>query len=175
VSTDERYPLGKFESPAAISSAERQNAITILAKTPGWLRHAVDDLNASQLATPYRVGGWTVRQLVHHIGDSHMNAFTRMRLALTEDWPTIKPYDQGAWAELHDAQAAPVEWSLELVESLHARWVMMLTPLTEEQWKRGYMHPENGRQPLDLTVLLYAFHSRHHLAHITHLSAREGW
>jgi hypothetical protein len=115
-----------------------------------------------------------VRQLAHHIADSHMNAFIRVRLALTEDWPTIKPYDEQAWATLHDS-AAPVEWSLELVESLHARWVMLLQSLTDEQWQRGYRHPENGPMSVEVATLMYAWHSRHHVAHITHLRAAGGW
>lgn len=171
---DPRYPLGKFERPEIISPDELRNALATLAETPGLLRNAVEGLNHSQLDTPYREGGWTVRQVVHHVADSHMNCFIRMRLALTEDWPEIRPYLEKEWAKLHDAQA-PVEWSLELVESLHARLVMMLTSLTDEQWKRGYVHPVNGRMTLDTVALLYAWHSRHHIAHITHLRARESW
>jgi uncharacterized damage-inducible protein DinB len=172
--TDPRYPIGRFERPETISSEDRANAIATLAELPEQLRNAVEGLGSAQLNTPYRDGGWTVRQLVHHIADSHMNAFIRVRLALTEDWPTIKPYDEKAWATLHDS-AAPIEWSLELVESLHARWVMLLQSLTEEQWMRGYRHPENGEITLDAVTLLYAWHSRHHVAHITHLRASEGW
>lgn len=172
--TDPRYPIGRFERPETISSEDRTNAIATLAELPEQLRNAVEGLGSAQLNTPYREGGWTVRQLVHHIADSHMNAFIRVRMALTEDWPTIKPYDEKAWATLHDS-AAPVEWSLELVESLHARWVMMLQSLTEEQWMRGYRHPENGETALDVATLMYAWHSRHHLAHITHLRVSEGW
>ncbi len=171
---DVRYPVGLFERPAAVSPGELRNAITVLAETPEVLRHAVDGLDPVQLMTPYRDGGWSVRQVVHHIADSHMNAFIRTRLALTEDWPTIKPYDEKAWAELHDA-AAPIEWSLELVESLHARWVMLLFSLGPAQWQRGFIHPENGRTRVDVATLAYAWHSRHHIAHITQLRAREGW
>jgi uncharacterized damage-inducible protein DinB len=171
---DPRYPVGKFEKPEKITVEDRLGAISSLAELPEMLRNAVEGLDSGQLNTPYREGGWTVRQLVHHIADSHMNAFIRMRLALTEDWPTIKPYDEKAWATLHDS-TAPVEWSLELIESLHARWVMMLQSLSEEQWIRGYKHPENGPQTLDLVALVYAWHSRHHVAHITHLRAHEGW
>ena len=138
------------------------------------LRNAVDGLDTAQLSTPYREGGWLVRQVVHHVADSHMNAFTRLRLALTEDWPTIKPYDQMAWAALRD-YAAPTEWSLELVESLHARWVMLLQSLSEEQWQRGYRHPENGPMTIEVMTLMYAWHSLHHVAHITHLRAKESW
>jgi uncharacterized damage-inducible protein DinB len=171
---DPRYPVGKFVAPATITPDDRSIALAALAELPEQLRNAVDGLNAAQLNTPYREGGWTVRQLVHHIADSHMNAFVRVRLALTEDWPVIKPYDEKAWATLHDA-AAPVEWSLELVESLHARWVMLLQSLKEEQWIRGYKHPENGPVSVETATLMYAWHSRHHVAHITHLRASEGW
>ncbi len=174
MTSDPRYPIGRFERPESITPSELRDAIAVLAETPGLLRNAVDGLKAPRLATPYREGGWTIRQLVHHIADSHMNAFIRLRLALTEDWPTIKPYDEKAWAQLHDA-AAPIEWSLELVESLHARWVMLLFSLTAEQWQRGFVHPENGQMTLDAATLLYAWHSRHHIAHITHLRAKEGW
>ncbi|HTC76664.1 MAG TPA: putative metal-dependent hydrolase, partial [Edaphobacter sp.] len=117
--------MGRFVAPATITPDDRTGAIATLAEMPEELRNAVEGLDATKLNTPYRDGGWTVRQLVHHIADSHMNAFIRIRLALTEDWPVIKPYDEKAWATLHDS-AAPVEWSLELVESLHARWVMLL-------------------------------------------------
>jgi hypothetical protein len=174
VSTDPRFPIGRFERPETVDPAELQNAIAVLAETPGLLRNAVDGLNAARLNTPYREGGWTVRQVVHHVADSHMNAFIRIRLALTEDWPAIKPYDEQAWALLHDAEA-PVEWSLELVESLHARWVMLLFSLNETQWQRGYVHSKSGRIPVDVATLTYAWHSRHHIAHITHLRAKEGW
>jgi uncharacterized damage-inducible protein DinB len=172
--TDPRYPIGKFERPEIITPEDRLNAIATLAELPEDLRNAVEGLSSGQLNTPYREGGWTVRQLVHHIADSHMNAFIRVRLALTEDWPTIKPYDEAAWAKLHDS-VAPIEWSLELIESLHARWVMLLQSFTEEQWKRGFRHPESGDTTLDVATLNYAWHSRHHVAHITHLRTKEGW
>ena len=174
MSTDARYPIGRFEAPEVVAQSELRDAIAVLGETPGLLRNAVEGLGGSQLAVPYRDGGWTVRQVVHHVADSHMNAFIRLRLALTEDWPAIKPYDEKAWAQLHDA-TAPIEWSLELVESLHARWVMLLESLTDEQWKRGFVHPINGRTTLDVATMLYAWHSRHHIAHITHLRAKEGW
>jgi hypothetical protein len=171
---DPRYPVGRFTAPSSISPDERTDAIATLAELPEQLRNAVDGLSFAQLSTPYRDGGWTLRQLVHHVADSHMNALIRIKLALTEDWPTIKPYDEKAWATLHDV-AAPIEWSLELVESLHARWVMLLQSLTEAQWHRGYNHPESGPTTVEAATLLYAWHSRHHVAHITHLRAKEGW
>jgi DinB superfamily len=171
---DPRYPVGRFERPEAITPDERNGAIATLAELPELLRNAVDGLDGTQLNTPYRTGGWTVRQVVHHVADSHMNAFIRVRLALTEDWPTIKPYDEAAWATLHDS-TAPVEWSLELIESLHARWVMLLQSLEEAEWLRGYKHPESGPANVEMVTLLYAWHSRHHVAHITHLRARKDW
>ena len=171
---DPKYPIGDFEPPATISQDERTGAVATLAELPEQLRNAVDGLSSAQLGTPYREGGWTLRQVVHHVADSHMNAYVRVKLALTEDWPTIKPYDEAAWAKLHDV-AAPVEWSLELIESLHARWVMLLQSLDETQWKRGYKHPEDGPVTVELSALTYAWHSRHHVAHITHLRAKEGW
>lgn len=171
---DPRYPIGKFVQPETITEDDRLNAIATLAEMPEELRNAVDGLDMAQLNTPYREGGWTVRQLVHHIADSHMNAFIRIRLALTEDWPTIKPYDEAAWATLHDS-VAPVEWSLELIESLHARWVMLLQSLKEAQWLRGYKHPENGPTTVEQAALLYAWHSQHHVAHLTHLRTEKKW
>lgn len=171
---DPRYPIGKFARPETITFDDRIGAIATLAELPEQLRNAVEELDSAQLNTPYREGGWTLRQLVHHIADSHMNAFIRVRLALTEDWPAIKPYDEAAWANLHDS-VAPVEWSLELVESLHARWVMLLQSLDDAQWQRGFKHPDNGPATVELTALIYAWHSRHHIAHITHLRAKEDW
>jgi len=157
-----------------ITPDDRLAAIASLAELPEELRNAVDGMDSARLNTPYREGGWTVRQLVHHIADSHMNAFIRVRLALTEDWPTIMTYDENAWAVLHDS-TAPVEWSLELIESLHARWVMLLQSLSEEQWIRGFRHPDHGPMSVEMATLVYAWHSRHHVAHITHLRSKEGW
>jgi len=169
-----RYPLGVFRRPALITSEDRALAIATLAELASELRHVVRGLDMVQLETPYRAGGWTVQQLVHHIADSHMNALMRVKLALTEDTPTIKPYDEKAWAQLHDS-AAPIEWSLELVECLHARWVMLLQSLTEAEWQRSFVHPERGPQTIELATLLYAWHSRHHVAHIGRLRSREDW
>ncbi len=171
---DHRYPIGTFQRPETITPDIRGHAVAVLADLPTHLRNAVQDLRDAQLATPYRDGGWTVRQLVHHVADSHLNAFTRVKLALTEDWPTIKPYDEKSWATLHDS-AAPAEWSLNLIEALHARWVMLLQSLDEAQWTRGFRHPERGPMSVELATCLYAWHSRHHTAHITHLRQREGW
>lgn len=171
---DPRFPIGKLAMPERISTDERNVAVATLAELPEQLRNAVDGLSHTQLGEPYREGGWTVRQVVHHIADSHMNAFVRVRLALTEDWPTIKTYDEAAWAKLHDS-AAPVEWSLSLIESLHARWVMMLQALDEEQWARGFNHPENGPVTVEQATMVYAWHSRHHVAHIIQLRMKEDW
>jgi uncharacterized damage-inducible protein DinB len=172
---DPRYPVGRFQRPEQVTPHQRMAAIAELATLPGKLKEALEGLDRVQLETPYRKGGWTVRQLVHHIADSHMNAFIRIRLALTEDWPTIITYDEKAWALLHDSTAAPAGWSVELIENLHARWVLLLDSLTEEQWQRGFRHPERGPSTLELTMLLYAWHSRHHVAHITKLRERMGW
>lgn len=171
---DPRYPIGKFTPPETITPEDRRHAILTLAEMPELLREAVRHLNEAQLGTPYREGGWTLRQVVHHVADSHMTAFHRLRKALTEDWPEVNGYDEKAFAELPDV-AAPVEWSLELIESVHARWVMVLQMLTEEQWHRGFRHSERGPMALDRTMLMYAWHSRHHVAHITRLRAQRGW
>ncbi len=171
---DPRFPVGTFTLPEEITPEERVYAVSTLAELPSQLRNAVDDLDPEQLDTPYREAGWTVRQVVHHLADSHMNAVVRMRLALTEDWPAVLPYDEKAWAMLHD-YAGPVEWSLELIESLHARWVMLLQSLGSEEWHRGFKHPKMGPMTIETATMLYAWHSRHHVAHITHLRAREGW
>jgi hypothetical protein len=172
---DPRFPIGKFFPPDPITPDDVTSAITTIAELPSELRNAVQGLSYEQLSTPYREDGWTVRQLVHHIADSHMNAVIRVRLALTEDWPTIKPYDEKTWATLHDSAAAPIEWSLELIEALHARWVMLLQSLQPDQWKRGYNHPEAGPQTIERATLTYAWHSLHHVAHINHLRANQSW
>lgn len=171
---DPRYPVGKFTRPESIAAHHRLAAIATLAELPSRLRYAVDGLSSAQLDTPYRDGGWTVRQLVHHIADSHMNAYVRVKLALTEDSPTVKPYNEKLWAELKDS-TAPVEWSLTFLESLHARWVMLLESLDDAQWQRQFVNPERGPMTIELATLIYAWHSRHHVAHITRLRLNEGW
>ena len=173
--SDPRYPIGDFIRPAAVDANQRRASIAILAALPENLRAAVYGLTEAQIDTPYREGGWTVRQLVHHVADSHLNAYVRTRLALTEDWPTIKTYEEKLWAELADARTLPVEVSLELLESLHRRWVALLESLSEEQWARGYNHPESGRQTLAQVIAMYDWHSRHHVAHITALRKSRGW
>jgi len=142
---------------------------------PQRLTAAVAGLSDHQLDTPYREGGWTVRQVVHHLADSHANAYVRCKLALTEDWPTIKPYDQAAWAELSDSRWLPIDVSLSFLSALHQRWVALFESLSDEDFRRGYNHPESGRQNLAHVLALYDWHSRHHTAHITSLRARMGW
>jgi hypothetical protein len=171
---DPRFPIGKFHRAEA-NLTDHAASIAVLAALPENLRAATDRLSHSQLDTPYRDGGWTVRQLVHHVADSHMNAYIRIRLALTEDWPTIKPYNEKLWAELPDALTASPDHSLRLLDALHYRWVLLLRTLSEDQWQRGYNHPENGRQSIAEAVALYDWHSRHHTAHIVELRKRMGW
>ena len=172
---DRRYPVGKFEAPARFTAALRAQCLGDIERTPAALRGAVAGLSPAQLDTPYRPGGWTVRQVVHHLPDSHMNAYVRVKLALTEDEPTIKPYEQARWAELIDGRTAPPEVSLSLLDSLHARWTMLLKSLAPEQFARKFRHPEVGVVTLDWLLAMYSWHGRHHVAHITALRKREGW
>ena len=172
--TDPRYPIGEAQIPDPIPQETLVLAMANLAGLPAKLAAAVEGLDDAQLDTPYREGGWTVRQVVHHVADSHMHAFARIRFALTEPSPAIMPYDEAAWARLPDS-AAPVDWSLELLKALHARWVMLLKALTEEQWKRAFLHPERGRVTIERAALEYAWHSLHHTAHVTHLREKRGW
>jgi uncharacterized damage-inducible protein DinB len=171
---DPRYPIGNFSVPASSMAGIRTAHIQTLRLLPERLSTAVAGLDDRQLDTPYREGGWTVRQVVHHVADSHANAYIRFKLALTEDWPTIKPYDEAAWAMLPDSQL-PVGVSLDLIAALHARWVSLLESLSEEDFHRGYVHPAGGRQNLAQVLALYEWHARHHTAHITNLRARNGW
>jgi uncharacterized damage-inducible protein DinB len=176
MNNDLRHPIGNFARPATLTRQEREEAIQKIAELPKKLRDAVRGLSETQLDTPYREGGWTVRQTVHHVADSHMQATARIRLALTEDWPAIAPYKENLWAELEDARALPVEVSLQLLDSLHARWVALLRSLDESAWsKRGYKHPESGKQTVEQVAALYSWHGRHHTAHITSLRERMGW
>ena len=169
------YPIGGPRRAESSTAPERSAAIEGIRQLPQSLRSAAAGLSEEQLETPYRPGGWTVRQLVHHVADSHMNAYVRVRLALTEEWPTIVPYQEPRWAELKDARAAAVSTSLDLLQALHARWVQLFASLDEHDWKRGYVHPENGREALERVVVVYDWHGRHHTAHVTQLSARMGW
>jgi uncharacterized damage-inducible protein DinB len=174
-SMDLRYPVGRFSFPKAISAAERSLFVDQIAETPARLQAAVAGLSEDQLQTPYRSGGWTVRQVVHHMPDSHLNSYLRFRLALTEEEPAIKTYQENLWAELPDARTAPIDASLGLLEHLHARWVLLLRSLTGDQWKRTFRHPELGLVSLENNAALYAWHGRHHVAHITQLRERTGW
>lgn len=175
LSGDLRYPVGKFHFPDSVSAEERAGFIDQIAEAPARMRAAVAGLDDAQLDTPYRPGGWTVRQVVHHVPDSHMNSYVRFRLALTEDDPVIKPYEEARWAQLSDARAMPIEPSLALLESLHARWVPLLRSMSEAEWKRSFRHPELGPVRLEQNAALYAWHGRHHVGHITALRERMGW
>jgi uncharacterized damage-inducible protein DinB len=173
--TDLRYPVGKFHFEGTLSEEQKAKALDDIAQTPAKLRAAVTGLSEAQLETPYRPGGWTVRQVVHHVPDSHMNSYVRFKLALTEDAPTIKPYAEDRWAELADTKATPIEVSLTMLDSLHNRWVRLLRSLTAEEWERTFRHPDLGAMTLEKTLALYAWHGRHHVAHITGLRDRSGW
>ena len=172
---DLRYPIGKLDRKSTLSPDERRAALDGIAAAPARLRTAVRDLGDSQLDTPYRPGGWTVRQLVHHVADSHMNAYIRFRLALTEDNPTIKPYDEALWAELPDMRAMPVAVSLDLLDRLHERMVFMLRGIPASSFARPLTHPENGPMTIDALLNVYAWHGRHHTAHVTALRERMKW
>ncbi len=171
---DLRYPVGKYVPEENLSDARRSELVGQIAETPAKLRAAVKGLDDRQLDTPYRDGGWTVRQVAHHLPDSHMNAFIRFKLGLTEDFPTIKPYEEKLWADLADAKL-PIEPSLALLESLHTRWVTLLKAMTAADYQRKIKHPELGELKLEKVLGLYAWHGRHHVAHITALRDRMGW
>lgn len=171
-----QYPIGKFHAPASVDGPALKEAIRTIAAFPDKLSHAISGLSKEQLDTPYRPGGWTIRQVVHHCADSHLNALMRIKAALTEDNPIIKPYDQAQWAELPDSLLLPPEISIQLLRSVHTRWVMILDHLGEEDWQRTYVHPAHTEiQVLNKVTLMYAWHCEHHLAHITRLTGRMGW
>ena len=172
---DLRYPTGPFSFDDHPAADKRRDSIRAIAGTPDALRQAVKGLTDAQLDTPYRPGGWSVRQVVHHVPDSHMNAYVRFKLALTEERPTIKPYDEGAWARLADTAGTPVETSLALLDALHRRWVVLLESMREEDFRRVLTHPDRGPVTTDWLLQLYAWHGRHHTAHVTGLREREGW
>ena len=172
---DPRYPIGKFTPPQQVTPAMRAQAINAIAEAPAHLRAAVKGLTDSQLDTPYREGGWTVRQVVHHVPDSHLNAYVRLKLALTESEPTIKPYDEARWAELADAKL-PIDVSLTLLDSVHERWITLWRSLKPEQFARTVRHPEHpGQLTVDWLLFQYAWHGQHHTAHITQLRKAENW
>jgi hypothetical protein len=170
-----KYPVGKFERPELVTPEMRHEYLAILEAAPAAFRAAVKGLDDRQLDTPYRDGGWTVRQVIHHMPDSHMNSYMRFRWALTEEAPAVKGYPEDKWAELFDARSAPIEPSLALLENLHFRWVMLLKSLTDADFARTFVHSELGPVRLDTNLALYAWHSRHHTAHITQLRERMGW
>lgn len=173
--TDLRYPIGKFTPPERITSQDLQEAIDVIAALPAELRAVSSDLSEERLDTPYRADGWTVRQVIHHVADSHINSYVRLRLALTEKEPEIKVYDERAWAELVDARHEEIGVSLDLLDALHRRWTILLRSLTDAEWAKTFRHPERGLMRLDVNTLLYAWHSKHHLAHISGLRDRLNW
>jgi hypothetical protein len=172
---DSRYPIGDFAMPAQVTPARRQQAIEELAVMPSKMRATVKGLSDTQLDTPYREGGWTVRQVVHHVPDSHLNAYVRLKLALTEDKPTIKPYNEAAWAELADSKSTPIEVSLTLLDSVHVRFVQLWRSLKPEHFARTFVHPDHGERTVDWLLFLYEWHGKHHTAHITELRKQKGW
>jgi uncharacterized damage-inducible protein DinB len=172
---DLRYPVGRFTAEADVTPEKRRGWIRQIAETPATLRAAVANLSDGQFDTPYRPGGWTVRQVLHHVPDSHMHAYCRYKLALTEDNPTIKPYDEAEWAKVADTARTPPDVSLSLLDALHTRWVILLESMAGSDFARPLQHPERGPITLDWMLQLYAWHGRHHAAHITELRRREGW
>ena len=174
MTVDLSFPIGRFDHRGARTAESRASAIDDLAALPARMREAVRGLTEAQLDTPYRPGGWTVRQLVHHVADSHMNGYIRVKLALTEDNPTIKPYEQEEWARLADSKL-PIELSLSILDAVHARWSAIVRSLQPADFARTFVHPELGQLTLDGQIHLYGWHSRHHVAHLTALRQREGW
>lgn len=175
--TDLSYPIGPFSlEDVTVAPEERAGLIAAIAELPAQFRSAVHRLNDAQFDTPYRPGGWTVRQVVHHVPDSHLNAYVRFKLALTEENPTIKPYEESRWAELPDTAGTQIGVSLVLLEALHRRWVVLLKSMSEDQWRRTYFHPDHQASlRLDAILAMYAWHGKHHTAHITRLRERMGW
>lgn len=174
MTVDLSYPVGRFDGRAPRTADTRRAAIQDIASLPAKIRNAVNGFGEAQLDTPYRPGGWTVRQLVHHVADSHMNGYIRTKLALTEENPGIKPYDQDAWARLPDARL-PIAVSLTILDAVHERWTLIWRSLQEADFARTFVHPELGQLTLDSQVHLYGWHSRHHVAHVSGLRQREGW
>ena len=172
---DLRFPIGGFRHGGPLTPDDRRSNIARIGATPALMRTAVAGLSDAQLDTRYRPGGWTARQVVHHLPDSHLNSYTRFKLAVTEDTPTIKPYDEAAWAKLADVKIVPVATSLAFLEAVHERWVAFLRSFGEADWKRAFRHPELGVVPLEKNLALYAWHGRHHVAHVTSLRERMGW
>lgn len=175
MNADLRYPIGEFQPVTTLTPDERCACIDAIAEVPARLASAIAGLTPAQLDTPYRPGGWTVRQVVHHLPDSHMNSYIRFKLALTENEPTIKTYEEGLWAELADSKLTPIETSLALLEHLHKRWVLLLRSIAPADWARKLRHPQWGHITMDYLLAQYAWHGRHHVAHITSLRERNGW
>lgn len=175
MTNDPRYPIGKFNRVTSLTAAERATCIDQVAAAPAQFRRAVAGLTPAQLDTPYREGGWTVRQVAHHVPDSHMNAYLRFKFGLTEDAPAIKTYEEKDWAKTPEVAATPVDVSLALLDALHARWVTLLRAMTPQQFERTLKHPEMGPTSLDTMLALYAWHGRHHTAHVTSLRERMRW
>lgn len=172
----QRYPIGKYTPPEQITEQQISRWTEVIETMPHKMREAVNGLTAEQLDTPYREDGWTLRQVVHHTADSHMNAYIRFKLTLTEDNPTIRPYREERWAELPEARYAQIELSLKILEALHARWTLVLRYMSSTDWTRTYYHPDNKRTyRLDEALGLYAWHSEHHIAHITYFRKNTGW
>lgn len=172
---DLRYPVGRFSKPATGDKGAREASIREIEEAPACLRDAVAGLSQAQIDTPYRDGGWTVRQVVHHLPDSHLNAYVRFKLALTEQTPTIRTYEEALWAEIPEARSGPIEISLGLLDALHARWVASIRGLDEAAFARALRHPDHGIMTIDDLLAMYAWHGRHHIAHITSLGRRMGW
>jgi hypothetical protein len=172
---DPRYPIGEFSFDGTLTEAQKAKHLDDIEQTPARLRAAVRGLSDPQLDTPYREGGWTVRQVVHHVPESHMNSYIRFKLALTEEAPTIRPYMEDRWAKLPDATTAPVELSLVLLEFLHKRWMLVLRAMKPEEWRRTFRHPEIGLMTLEKALALYSWHGRHHVAHVAALREKMGW
>ena len=172
---DLQFPIGQPELEDGLTAQGRSNLILQVDACPQELRDAVAGLSDGQLDTPYRPGGWTVRQVVHHLPDSHINVYSRFRLALTEDEPAVRTFDHDGWAELPDARLAPISSSLELLRAVHSRWVLLMEALTDADWKRSFRHPEEGLLDLEFTLQRYAWHGRHHVAHIASLRERMHW
>jgi uncharacterized damage-inducible protein DinB len=173
--TDPRYPIGKWDRRDTLTPGERAAMIAQIGEVPARMRTAIAGLDEAQLDTPYREGGWTVRQVIHHVPDSHLNSYTRFKLALTEEEPTIRPYDEARWAALSDSRDTPVETSLTMLDALHDRWTILLRAMSDADFRRTLRHPDLGVMSLDALLSLYAWHGRHHVGHVTSLRQRMGW
>ncbi|MGI8495723.1 MAG: YfiT family bacillithiol transferase [Pyrinomonadaceae bacterium] len=172
---DLKYPIGNFQPPQEVTSEMRDEFIQTIEELPSKFHDAVDDLDDNQLDTPYRPEGWTVRQVVHHIADSHINSFCRFKLGLSEETPTIKPFDEASWAEMNDSAFAPVDLSLNIIDGVHARWALLLKSMSGDEFERKINHPERGEMTLNNLLALYDWHGKHHTAHIMRLRERNDW